>query len=43
VLLVTDVDVLEGEVGEAVLVAGAHVEEVLRIHLDVADGDVIAL
>lgn len=42
-LLVTDIDVLEGEVGEAVLVAGAHVEEVLRVHLDVADGDVIAL
>lgn len=42
-LLVADVDVLEGEVGEAVLVAGAHVEEVLRVHLDVADGDVIAL
>ena len=41
--LVADIDVIEGKVGEAILVGSAHVEKVLGGHLDVADGDVVAL
>ncbi len=42
-LLVGAVDVLEGEIYQAVFIALAHIEEVVAIHLDVLDGDVVAL
>ena len=42
-LLVGTVDVLEGEIYQAVFLALAHIEEVVAIHLDVLDGDVVAL
>lgn len=37
------VDVLKGEIYQAVFFALAHIEEVVAIHLDVLDGDVVAL
>ena len=42
-LLVGAVDVLEGEVHQAILVALAHVEEVVAVHTDVLHRDVVAL
>ena len=42
-LLVGAGDVLKGEIHEAILIAGAHVEEVVAIHLDVLHRDVVAL
>ena len=42
-LLVTNVDVLEGEIRQAVLVTLTHVEEVLRRHLDITDGNIVTL
>lgn len=35
--------VFEGEVGEAILVACAHIEEVVAVHADVLHRDVVAL
>ena len=42
-LLVGAGNLLEGEVHEAILVARAHVEEVVAVHLDVLHRDVVAL
>ena len=42
-LLVGTVDVLEGEIYQAVFLALAHIEEVVAIHLDVLHRDVVAL
>ena len=42
-LFVGAVDVLKGEIYQAVFFALAHIEEVVAIHLDVLDGDVVAL
>lgn len=42
-LLVGTVDVLEGEICQTVFIALTHIEEVVAIHLDVLDGDVVAL
>lgn len=41
--LISRLDVFEGEIYQTVLVAGAHIKEVVTIHLDVLDGDVVAL
>ena len=42
-LLVGAGDVLEGEIYQAIFLALTHIEEVVAIHLDVLDGDVVAL
>ena len=42
-LFVGAVDVLKGEIYQAVFFALAHIEEVVAIHLDVLDGAVVAL
>ena len=42
-LLVGTVDVLEGEIYQAVFLALAHIEEVVAIHLDILHRDVVAL
>lgn len=42
-LLVGAGDILEGEIYQAVFIALTHIEEVVAIHLDVLDGDVVAL
>ena len=42
-LLIGTVDVLEGEIYQTVFIALTHIEEVVAIHLDVLDGDVVAL
>ena len=42
-LLVGTVDVLEGEIYQAVFIALSNIKEVVTIHLDVLDGDVVAL
>lgn len=41
-LLVGAGDILEGEIYQAVFIALTHIEEVVAIHLDVLDGDVVA-
>lgn len=41
--LISRLDVFEGEIYQTVLVAGAHIKEIVTIHLDVLDGDVVAL
>ena len=42
-LLVGAVDVLEAEIYQTVFIACSYIEEVVAIHLDVLDGDVVAL
>lgn len=42
-LLIGTVDVLEGEIYQAVFIALSNIKEVVTIHLDVLDGDVVAL
>ena len=42
-LLVGAGDILEGEICQAVFIALSNIEEVVAIHLDVLDGDVVAL
>ena len=42
-LLVGAGDILEGEIYQAVFIALSNIEEVVAIHLDVLDGDVVAL
>ena len=42
-LLIGTVDVLEGEIYQAVFIALSYIKEVVTIHLDVLDGDVVAL
>ena len=42
-LLIGTVDVLEGEIHQAVFFAFAYIEEVVAIHLDVLHRDVVAL
>ena len=42
-LLVGAGDILEGEIYQAVFVALSYIKEVVTIHLDVLDGDVVAL
>lgn len=42
-LLVGAGDILEGEIYQAVFIALTHIEEVVAIHLDVLDEDVVAL
>lgn len=42
-LLVGAGDILEGEIYQAVFIALSNIKEVVTIHLDVLDGDVVAL
>lgn len=42
-LLVGAGDVFEGEIHQAVFIALSNIKEVVTIHLDVLDGDVVAL
>ena len=42
-LLVGTVDVLKGEIYQAVFIALSNIKEVVTIHLDILDGDVVAL
>ena len=42
-LLVGAGDILEGEIYQAILFALSNIKEVVTIHLDVLDGDVVAL
>lgn len=42
-LLVGAGDILEGEIYQVVFIALGNIEEVVAIHLDVLDGDVVAL
>ena len=42
-LLVGAGDILEGEIYQAVFIAFSNIKEVVTIHLDVLDGDVVAL
>ena len=42
-LLVGAGDVFEGEIYQAVFIALSNIKEVVTIHLDVLDGDVVAL
>ena len=42
-LLVGDVDILEGEVLKAVFIAGAHIKEVAAVHADALYRDVVAV
>ena len=42
-LLVGAGDILKGEIYQAVFIALSNIKEVVTIHLDVLDGDVVAL
>ena len=42
-LLVGAGDIFEGEIYQAVFIALSNIKEVVTIHLDVLDGDVVAL
>lgn len=42
-LLVGAGDILEGEIHQTIFLALGNIEEVVAIHLDVLDGDVVAL
>lgn len=42
-LLVGAGDILEGEIYQVVFIALSNIDEVVAIHLDVLDGDVVAL
>ena len=42
-LLILHIDIFESEIQQAIFLTLAYIKEVLTVHLDIADGDIIAL